>query len=334
MTRRVLRLPLFVAPAIVAAAIFLAYLFIWLAGARQMRVAVEDFAQEQGARGNAVSVGRFAASGFPFFLRGALKDFEIAAGAWRVAAPEAFIDADPLRPSRLVVSARKPFVVNFGGEGEWRIEAPDARLAVARDKERGWRLDVEAGAGRLIRIDREGAVAMNSFLLSAAPSAADAARIFVGVNAAGVTLSEPGRHAAFDAVDLAFAISGATGEATSLRAWRDGGGAVDIQSAAAARGASRAEIRGEVAIDAQGYPAGRLDASIGDPAAFADALAAAGIIRSKDAGAARAALALIAIAGGGKVAAPIQLEDGEARLAGLRIAKLRPVIPGPESRQP
>jgi hypothetical protein len=320
--------PLILAPGIVAVAIFVGYVFIWLAGARQMRTAVADWAEDHRSSGGDAKIGGFAARGFPFFLRGALSDVEVSAGALRLQAPAAFIDAEPFKPTRFVLSAREPFVVDFGGEGAWRVEAPGARASVARDKARGWLLDVEAGPSRLVRIDTEGLIVADAFLLSAAPSNVDRTRIFFGASAAAISFAEPGREFAFDAADLAFAVSGATSSATSLKAWRDGGGAVEIQNAGVTSGAGRAQIAGTLAIDAAGYPAGRLDAAIGDPSAFAAALAAAGVIRVRDIDNARTALSLIAIASGGTIEAPLTLEDGEAKVAGVRIGKLKPVIRG------
>lgn len=326
--------PVFAAPGVLAIAIFLAYLFVWLAGARQMREAVEDWATDQRESGREASIGRFKATGFPFFLRGALTDVKVASGKWRLETPRVFIDAQPLSPSRFIVSTREPFIVDFGGEGEWRVEAPGARASISRDKEREWRLDVEAGPSRLARIDREGTVVASSFLLSAAPNNIDRTRIFIGLSATAIEFAEPGREVDLDAIDLAIAIAGATEQATSLRSWRDGGGAVDIQNAAATKGTARAQISGTVAIDADGYPAGRLEAAIGDPASFVEALAAVGVLRATDVDNARAALSLIAIASGGKIVAPFVLEDGEATIAGVRIGKLKPVFNDEPPPQP
>lgn len=334
MTRKSLPLPIIFAPAIIAIAIFVAYLFVWLAGARQMKSAVMDFAADQRSAGGAATIGGFKATGFPFFLRGALRNVELASGEWKISASKAFIDAQPFSPTRFIISSRDPFTVNFGGDGEWRIDAPDGRASIARDKERGWELDVEAGRSRLTRIDKDGLIEAQSFLLSASPSAVDQSRVFFGVNASKIVSTEPDRKLAFDVADLAFAVSGLDEKAKSLKAWRDAGGVIDIQRAAVADGDAKAEVAGSIAIDAAGYPSGRLDAKVGDPAPFVAALAAAGVIRAKDVDNARTALTLIAIANGGKISAPLELEDGEARVAGVRIGKLKPIIREAAAVQP
>lgn len=315
------------APAAIALALFAAYVFIWFKGAAEMKRVASAWAQEQRANGAVASFENFSVTGFPFFLRGVVTNVALGDGAnWTWQAPRIFIDASPFSPDRLVFSARDPHSLDLRDKGRWRVTAPDGRASIERDAERQWLLDIEAGPSRIRRLDRPGAIAAERFLLSVAPNAVDAARVFFGIDVRGVVIENADSSVRIDSVEIALAISGLTRDAKSLRAWRDLGGAVEIQRAKLAADAAHAEVSGILTIDAEGYPAGQLNAEIVNPGPIAVLLNGVGLISRRDADAASAGLTLAAIAGGGKIAAPFRLKDKAASIAGVRLGEAPQII--------
>jgi len=313
---------LILAPAALAILIFAVYFVVWRHGAAAMRRAVDDWAEDRRALGAAVSFDSLKTTGFPLFLRGVLSDVSIGEGdSWTWSAPKLFIDAQPLAPDRLIFSAREPHLLDVGGAGRWRIAAPDGRASIEGDKERGWELNIEAGKSRLQRSDGL-LLSADSFLLSASPNAVEADRIFIGLLAKNVGILGLHASAAFDQVDCAFAATGVASVSEGAMAWRNAGGAIEIQKLLIVAGGGKLSISGEIGIDAQGFPAGTLAVEISNPAPLVEAFRDVGAIRSEDSNEILAALTLAAVAGGGRIAAPLILTDGEASFAGIRLGPL------------
>jgi hypothetical protein len=320
------RAPLWIfIPGAIAFLVFAGYAALWARGAGEMRKAVNAWAEGFRGDGGSASFGAFKPSGFPFFLRGALTDVTVARDGWSWSAPRLFIDASPLAPDRLVFSARDPHVLQLGAADRWLIDAKDARASIARDVERGWLLDVQSGPGRIDSLNGKGAVAAKSFLLSAAPSPNDRARVFFGIDARDVAATRDGRTVGIDSAEIAVSVDRLVG-ARSLRNWRDQGGKVEVQRVALASGRGHAEFSGRLVLDAEGYPSGELAAEIVNPAPIAEALGAAGVIRTKDAASAAAGLALLSAASGGSIKAPLVFENGATHVAGVRLGKLPHVL--------
>ncbi len=318
-------------PGALALAVFAAYAVLWTRGAAEMRKAVAAWADHMREDGGEVSFRRLRADGFPFLLRGVVEEVAISGDDWAWSAPSLYIDASPFSGDRIIISIRKPHVIEIARR-RWRIDAPDGRASIARDKDRGWLLDVQSGPARIEDLGGKGVVSARSFLLSAAPNTVSAQRIFFGVDARGVEVTGAGPPTRIDAAQLAFAIDGAPG-AKSLRDWRDAGGRLDVQRASIESGGAYAAFAGRLVLDSEGYPAGALNAEIANPAPIVDALRALGLVSPDDAAKAAAALTLAAIAGGGKISAPLSFEQGTAKVAGVKLGAL-PKALRPEEPQP
>jgi len=319
------------APAGLALIVFAAYGLLWNAGAGEMRKAVASWADDVRDGGGAASFGRFRATGFPFLLRGVVSDVSVTGGGWTWSAPALYIDASPFGGNRAILSVRAPHILQIGA-ARFRIDAPDGRASIAPDATRGWLIDVQSGPGRIENIGAGGAVSAQSFLLSAAPNAVNDRRIFFGIDARGIAVEGGGRAVSVDSAELAFAIDGLL-SARSLREWRDAGGRVDVQRARFATGGAHAEVSGRLVLDADGYPSGSLATEIANPAAIVETLSAAGLVSRDEAAKAAAGLTLAAIAGGGKIAAPLTLDNGAAKIAGVRLGGL-PRTLRPDKAQP
>lgn len=308
------------APAALALVVFAAYVVLWNRGAAEMRKAVASWTEDIRSRGDEAGYKSLKAEGFPFLLRGVVDEVTLAGESWAWSAPRLFIDVSPFAGKRAILSVREPHFLTLGGT-KLRIDAPDGRASIAGDAGRGWLLDVESGPAKIERLDGRGSVSARSFLLSAAPNAANAQRIFFGVDARGIAAQAAGAPLDVEAVELAFAIEGPVG-VRSLRDWRDGGGRLDIQRARLATGSAHATFAGRLVLDENGFPAGSLNAEIANPAPIVEALSAAGLVSGSGAAKTAAALTLAAIAGGGRINAPLRLEEGAAAVASVRLGAL------------
>ncbi|MHA7873279.1 MAG: DUF2125 domain-containing protein, partial [Hyphococcus sp.] len=105
-------------------------------------------------------------------------------------------------------------------------------------------------------------------------------------------------------------------------AWRAAGGALSVTGLIATIEDSHIAAAGEIRLDADNRPDGALKTEIANPAGFARALGKTGVLSHNEAEAAAAGLTLMAVAGGGKLAAPLEFKNGEAQVAGIKIADL------------
>ena len=82
-------------------------------------------------------------------------------------------------------------------------------------------------------------------------------------------------------------------------------------------------LSGTISVDEQGYPSGVLDTEIVKPAGLGRVLGKTGALPLEEAQAVETGLALMAVAGGGKITAPIILADGAVSIAGIKLAEMQ-----------
>ena len=296
-------------PFIVAGIILAGWFMLWRSGAALMRDSLDDFAAAQKADGTIVAHEPLSARGFPFFLRGAVEDFSIARGADRYQCARLFIDALPYAPDRIIFSCGGEQQVTVAG-GVWTIDAKDARASVERDSERGWLAKIETGKTIAFNHDIEATV--SGAIVNLAPAPAGDESIDASLRIAGLGVTRPASGYAVDRIDAAATVSG-DAEGRIIR----------IRGLEAIIGETTVKAEGEVAIKRGDSARGRLNARVEKPAGLAQTLSDAGLLDEKDARTAQTALAMLAVASGGEIAAPIDFQNDEVRLAGLKIARLK-----------
>lgn len=296
-----------------ALVVLAAWFFVWRAGAETMRRSIDAWAEDQRAAGFSVVYNDVRTTGFPFFLRGALENAAISDGRnWRWSAATLNIDTLPYALDRLTFSAANPQTLDLGAHGLWSLATERGRVSIESDKARDWTFTAESGPGVLSRADGGAALSAEKFLLSIAPAATDLRRIEASLIVdkfalvrAGETIDAPHIEAFVETEERA-----ARGREISLKH-------VSIEAEGA-----RLLLQGKLGVDANGFPEGVLQAEITDPAGLAALLGKTGALSPGEADQAAAALTLAAIAGGGKLKGPIELKNGAARIAGVKIADL------------
>lgn len=294
-------------PLIAGGVFLLVWFFIWRAGADAIREGLQQFASHQREAGVGVTHGPLKASGYPFFLRGEIVGFQIARNDDEYRAAELHLHALPYAPGKLILAPRGDQAVAIDGKA-WSVATKDARASIEKDKSRGWVAKGETGAlaaeagGERLRIERG--------LVNVAPAERGAGAVDVSLRVFGLRHEAPARVLDIARLDAALTIEGeGRGRALVVR-----GLEIEISE-------SLLRADGTLSLDDQGRLVGKLDAELSNPAAFARAAGAAGLVSPDDARAAEAGFAMLAVAGGGAIRAPLEFRDGEARLAGVRIAR-------------
>lgn len=297
-------------PFIGAGVILGCWFLLWRSGAAAMRTSLDEFTAARAGEGIAVAYEAVETRGFPFFLRGAVEKFSISRGDERYECARLYIDALPYALDRIIFScgSEQRLVTS---DGAWTLNAKDARASFERDKDRGWIAKIESG--KVIAFNNDIEASFEHAIINVAPGEPHDGRIDASVRIVSFGVTRPASGYAFDRIDAAATVSG--GGAS-------GGRTVEIHGFEAVISETVVNAKGEILLPADGSARGRLDARIDKPAGLARTLADAGFLDEKDGKTAESGLAMLAVASGGAISAPIELEGGEVRFAGLKLADM------------
>ena len=312
-------------PFAIAAIVVIAYYMLWSAGAAQMKSAVHDWIEDQRSAGLTVSYSDIVSGGFPFFLRVHIDDVEIASpDGWRWQGERLSLDALPYNLNRLVFSPQGEQILSADGFGEWRVTAADLRASIANDKARGWVFSLTVGNATALRDADDASAALQSLVFDLAPDATVGTTLVLNLAARKFTAEVDGER--YSLAELKTVTSASLSDLLlapdGVSLWRQNGGVLNVLGFFADVEDAQFSVSGKIRLDANDYPAGAVNAEIVNPAKFALLLGKTGVISRAEAETAAAGLSLMALAGGGKIAAPIDLKDGKAQIAGVKIADL------------
>ena len=292
--------------------------------ADEMHRTIDAWVADQRAAGMEVEHGKIDIRGYPFFLRARASDVMMSDGvAWRWRAEVLDIDLTPTALNRLTFRPRGEQSFEGAGYGNWFFEVDDAAIHLANDEQREWTLDADFTAGRFNNEADDVSLKIGAIKFSLGPNAADLnqldATLLLEVLNARINDEE------IDAPLLDAALSLTATHALSSEAheiWRQAGGALLINKVLLEIEGAEGDFSGQVSIDESGYPAGVINTSIKKPAGLARALGKAGVMQKDQAQMAEAGLAMASIAQGGKIAAPIILQNGKASITGVTLGDL------------
>ena len=307
----------------VAAVLIVAHYVLWRAGVAQMEHALAAWVDERRAAGLDISHGAVKAAGYPLALRVHIDAPEIAApGVWRWRGTGLSIDAPPYGFDRLIFLPAGIQSIRIGNEPEWRITADRLRAVIAADKARDWAFSMSVENADAVRTADGAHVAVDRMNADLAPAAGDLSTLVLNFAATGVDGAAGAASFRVDGVETTAALTQthALSGPDAAALWRAAQGALIIKALNARAGETALSLAGEITLDEAGDPSGALHADITNPAGLADQLRAAGVLTAEDAEAAAAGLTLMAIAGGGKISAPVELSDGSVHIGGVKIA--------------
>lgn len=308
-------------PWAIAAVVLLAYFMLWRTGAHEMKKAVGVWVDDQRAAGYTVSHGDLIADGFPFFLRLHIEDPQIAApGVWDWRTERLTIDALPYDLNKLIFSTRSEQRISLADYGEWRMTADDFRVSVANDKKRDWVFAATIGGAKAARAADGATVSLESLIIDLSPGEADKTILTLGLSAAKARVVLGGDFA-LDKLQTSIAAT-QTHALGDPALWRNAGGVLQINGFFAQLEEGRFAAAGALSLDGEGRPQGALKTELIAPAPFIRLLAETGAMSEEEAESAAASLTLATIAAGGKLSVPIELKNGAAHLAGVKLADL------------
>jgi len=115
-------------------------------------------------------------------------------------------------------------------------------------------------------------------------------------------------------------------DTSMIDAWRAAGGALDIIGLSTEIEEATVTVAGSITLDHNFDAVGTLQTELTKPAGLAAFLETAGVLGANEAKAARAGLAMAALAQGGTVKAPITIKDGRAEISGVKIADVPRIV--------
>lgn len=298
-------------PFIIAGFLVLGWFASWRAGAALMRENLDGFATAGAAEGYAIAFAPMRVRGFPFFLRGVASDFLITRGDQQYDCSLLYLDAIPYALDRIIFSCGG--AQSYAAQGrEWTIDAKDAKMSLERDKRRGWIMKMQSGGAAIVSEGQS--ISIDAAVLNLAPTARGNENIDASLRVTGVRAQAKAGDYAIERFDAAITIS-TVDSSGRLK--------IAVHGVEALLGETKLAAKGFLEIPADGEASGRLNARIEKPAGLAQALAAAGLIEKKDAQIADAGLAMLSIAAGGVVTAPIDYANNEVRIAGIKLAQIK-----------
>lgn len=309
----------------------------WHFAAKQFATSIDLWIAARQAEGYKIEALRDPIAGFPFRLRTRIAAPAALAGdgSWSWAGPGLAIDAP----------AWSPLSIAFTMPGAHRVSAKDHRYDIQASKADGvlslatdGRLDRLTLTASGINAQEQGKPAATIDSLRAVfgepardPTAPISASLSFDLAVETIALPPDPRLALGPRIDHVAAAGRLEGppprglDAASLGAWRDAGGAVDLDLAALAWGPLKLSGSGSFSLDDQLRPLAAASTEVQGTAETLQALADAGLMKPNDATLAALGLALLADAQG-RVKLPLTAQDGQLSSGLIKLATLPPVV--------
>jgi hypothetical protein len=320
----------------------------WIYAAGDIETRLAAWAEAQRAQGLVAEYTGVSVSGFPLSWHIHVTG-PVMTGAgptrweWRGEAVTAEIRPWALRNVPATFPGLHHVAGGAGGVAETfaiRAARPHGRIALAPDgRLANLRLDLEDA--RIQRLPDPTVAAARQVRLSLSPHRAPQPTyrtdtLDLALQIEGLTVPEPPRYALgnlLGAAQLDASFKGALPPgslADSVASWRDSGGVIEVNRLALRWGPLEADGEGTLALDSANRPLGAMTARIRGYTETVDALAAAGVMRPRDAGTLKIALNLVARRSGsggpGELNVPITAQDGRLNVAGFSLLALPPLM--------
>jgi hypothetical protein len=309
----------------------------WQLAAGRFATSIDLWIAAREAEGYKIEAVRDPIEGFPFRLRTRIAAPAASAGdgSWSWSGPDLAIEAP----------AWSPLSIGFTMPGAHRVSIKDHRydvqaneaggvLALARDG----RLDRLTLTASRITAREEGKPAATISMLHAVlgepardPTAPISVSLSFDLAAETIALPPDPRMALGPQIDRVALMGRLEGppprglDAAALGAWRDAGGAIDLDQLALAWGPLKLAGNGTFSLDDQLRPLAAASTEVQGTTETLQALADAGVMKSNDARLAALGLALLADAQG-RVKLPLTAQDGELSSGPIKLVKLPPVV--------
>ncbi|MEQ9640096.1 MAG: DUF2125 domain-containing protein [Alphaproteobacteria bacterium] len=317
------------------------YVGYWFFAADQVRGGIDAWAAEHRARGLEIAYGEPQISGFPWRLIVEIDDPSIAMPLHpaqpRWSAPRIAAVAQPWNFRQVLIDLAGAHDIGFTQRGtrrEMSLAVPEGRAGYVADP---------AGQMQRLSIDltqptlEEPATGLKAqaarVQLHLRPGQSPDVNLELASSAEQLSAQGLGPMPFGQVIDklaleskLRGVIDGPSPDA-ALAAWRDAGGTVDIDRLLLLWGDLQLETSGTLALDEALRPLGALTARMTGQNAVIDLAVAKGQMSTGAGSAAKAALGVLAAAGGGVLSVPVRMQDGALFIGPAKVARLSPVFP-------
>jgi hypothetical protein len=315
-------------------ALLVLYTAYWFFAAGQVNEAVLDWIEEKESVGYQIAYSELEVRGFPYRFQIEIAGADITAprsdGGWNATLEHVQANALPYDFSHWIVSFAGPMHVR--SDRELMLNAQDARVSL-RTNEYGetvrvgaelTALSIETLAGDPVNVEY-----VESFVLGGAVEDTDSLRVRVEANGVRASDTEASQDLtrAFgttgDQVRLDFEVTewAALARDGDAGQWSRAGGQLQIHDALLDWGPAQLAGEGELSLDDEAQPDGRLSMRIADPDSLALALVNADLIPEENEEALRLA-AMMAPRGPEGVSLGFRLRDGGIYLGPIRIGRV------------
>ncbi len=317
------------------------YVAYWFFAAAQVRGGIDAWAAEHRARGLEIAYGEPEITGFPWRLIVSIDEPSIAMPLHpaqpRWSAPRIAALAQPWNFRQVLIDLAGAHDVGFTQRGvrrQMRLSVPEGRAGYLADptgRMQQMSIDLKdptleepatglsAQAGRVQVHLRPGQ--SPDVNLELASSAEQFSARGLGPMPFGQVIDKMALESKLRGV-----IDGPSPD-VALASWRDAGGTIDIDRLLLLWGELQLESEGTLALDDEMRPLGALTARMTGQDAVIDLAVARGQMSPGAGSAAKAALGVLAVAGGGVLSVPVRMQDGALYLGPAKVARLSPVFP-------
>ena len=304
----------------------------WVHASNVMKNAVAQFAAAQVREDIDVTYASIKTSGYPFLLRGHIKAPSVRlANGDHWSADKLYVDTSITSPNRLIFSPRGVHQLMQHNGGRWTVEDDTMHASIESLPKSRWLAKMSGDQLQAATQSGNRLLVLNYVVnLQPSPHLPDALEASAILGPAALDGgSYEGRPIKITVIELAARLRAASIFATgNMDQWRAMGGIVEIERARLESAGAIIFLSGTLSIDDQGFPSGRLTASIDNPGKLGPLLTGIGQLSKTQAKAAQSTLLFVGLASGNKIEAPVEFENGYAKFLGVKIAQLPKIAGG------
>ena len=321
--------------ATVLAVLAAAYTAFWFQAAGRAEALLAEWSERGRAAGYQVSYGRVTTAGFPFAFRIAIQEPRIASlpprppWSWRTAT--LLIEARPWalhRPSLTLPGEQIVLVGDADDQAFYTATGERVRvlLRVSETLE-AVRLDLRA-----VRVEHTRWPQALRIARAEVDWRASGRTMALGLDIAGVALPESPAGPLGPVIDELAGAVRAMGPRldgslpAELAAWRDDGGALEVEGVRLRWGPLAVTAKGTAALDSENRPIGAFDARIIGVDHVIESFVEAGQINLLEAAAVKIGLSVLAAPDGRGIRLPATMQNGRLYLSGFAVGRLAPLF--------
>lgn len=325
-------------PFVIFGVLLALYTAYWVFASSQIKSFAEQWIVAQEEAGYEIETGRIGVGGYPFRFSLDVRSPDISTpledGGWQARFDRFKASAMPWNFSHWIMDFKGPIEVSSsqdGVPGLYEITTEKARMSISSASGSTQRIGIEFGPTQILAIEgpEPGITGFESFALAGILQDDDV--LLASVETSGIVLKSGqletsiensfGRTADLIRFDGRITSWSALASEGDIAQWARNGGGLFINGSELAWGPALIAGQGELTLDIERRPIGRLSVIIGDPESLVEALVSAELVESGQGDALRLA-AMMAPRREGGIALPLRLQEGGIFLGPARVGSV------------